>query len=140
MSNLKNVNAWLENADALCGCILHEPTSGLHKMNLAAVLSRGKRVLKAPIGRGRKADQMVARLAETVDRVRRHIWGTQVPFRDQYLIALRGMIGQLRGEVVALIAEIEETQNDSGTSAFPIQPLSPRRPVDTISGSVARNE
>ena len=140
MSNLKNVSAWLENADVLCGCILREPTSGLHKMNLAAALPRGKRVLKTPTGRGRKADQMVARLAETVDRVGRHIWGAQVPFRDQYLIALRSMIGQLRGEVVALIAEIEEAQNDSGASAFPIRTLSPHGPVDAISGSVARNE
>jgi hypothetical protein len=140
MSNLKNVSAWLENADALCGYILREPTSGLHKMNLAAALSRGKRVLKAPTGKGRKADQMIAHLAETGERVRRHIWGTQVPFRDQYLIALRSMIGQLQSEVVALIAEIEETQNGSGTPAFPIQTLSPHGPVDATGGPVARNE
>jgi hypothetical protein len=140
MSNLKSVSAWLENADALCGCILREPTSGLHKMNLASALSRGRRVLKAPTGRGRKADKMVAHLAETTDTVKRHIWGTHVPFRDQYLIALRSMIEQLRGEVVALIAEIEESQNDPGTSAFSIQTLSPHGPADTTTGSAARNE
>ena len=140
MSNLKNVSAWLENVDTVCGHILREPTSGLHKMNLAAALSRGKRVLKAPTGRGRNADQRITQLAETVDRVKRHIWGTQVPFRDQYLMALRSMIGQLQGEVIALIAEIEEAQNDSGTSTLPIQTLSPHGPVDTTGGSVGRSE
>ena len=45
MSNLKNVSAWLENADALCGYILREPTSGLHKMNLCCgAVSRQARV------------------------------------------------------------------------------------------------
>ena len=81
---------------------------------------------------------MIAHLAETGERVRRHIWGTQVPFRDQYLIALRSMIGQLQSEVVALIAEIEETQNGSGTPAFPIQTLSPHGPVDAT--AVCRRE
>jgi hypothetical protein len=140
MSNLRDVSAWLENADTLCGYILREPTSGLHKMNLAAALSRGKRVLKAPTGKGRKADQMIAHLAETVDTVRRHIWGTQIPLKDQYLIALRSMIGQLQSEVAAVTAEIEETQNASGTPAFSLQTLSPHGPVDATSGSFARNE
>ena len=138
MSNLKSVSAWLEDADALCGCILREPTSGLHKMNLASVLSRGRRVLKAPTGKGRRADKIAAHLADTIETVRRQIWGTHVPFRDQYLIALRSMIGQLQGEVAALIAELEEAQSDSTASAFSIQTMSSQGSVDT--GSIVRHE
>ena len=129
---MENLRAWLENVDASCGSVLREPTSGLHKMNLALTLRRSKYVLKAPIGRGQKIDQLVAHLAETVDAVRCQVWDAPDAYRAQYLESLRRMIEGLRREVVALIAETKGRQTDLIISPTPDQPLSSRRRIETI--------
>jgi len=128
---LENLSAWLANVDTLCGSVLREPTSGLHKMNLALALRRSKHVMTAA-GRGRKVDQLIAHLAEVADMVRRQIWGSQSTFGDQYLKVLRSMIEGLRREVVALIAEIEGTQSDPSTSLLTDRVLASRGPVEKI--------
>src|SRR5882757_689173 len=102
---MKNLRVWLENIDVLCGKVLREPTSGLHKMNLVTALSRGKPLLKPPTGGGQKVDKLVVRLAGIAEMVKRRIWGTEGIPVNQYLGFLRGLIEGFRREVIALIAE-----------------------------------
>jgi len=102
---MKNLRVWLENIDVLCGKVLREPTSGLHKMNLVTALSRGKPLLKPPTGGGQKVDKLVVRLAGIAEMVKRRIWGTEGIPVNQYLRFLRGLIEGFRREVIALIAE-----------------------------------
>ena len=126
---MENLRTWLEDVDALCGSVLREPTSGLHKMNLAQALRRSERVMAAA-GKGQKADQPIARLTEIVDTVKRQIWDPQYAFSDRYLEALRSLIEGLRREVVALIAEIDGTHNDPDASPPTDQALASRSPVE----------
>jgi hypothetical protein len=102
---MKNLRVWLENIDALCGRVLREPTSGLHKMNLVTALSRGNLLLKVPTGGGQKIDRLVGRFAGTAAIVKRQIWGTEGVAVNQYLGFLRGLIEGFRREVIALVAE-----------------------------------
>jgi hypothetical protein len=124
-ARLENLRTWLKNVDDLCVNVLHEPTSGFHKMNLAQALRRGERVM-ATAGRGEKAGRSLARLAEIVGTAKRQIWDSQYALSDHYLKALRGLIEGLRREVLALIAEIEGTKNDPDTSLSTDQALASR--------------
>jgi hypothetical protein len=128
---LENLRIWLKNVDALCVNVLHEPTSGLHKMNLAQALRRGERVMAAA-GRGQKADRSIAHLAEIVDTVKHQIWDSQYALSDHYLKALRGLIEGLQREVLMLIAEIEGAKNDPDTSLSTDQALASRDHVERI--------
>jgi hypothetical protein len=130
---LENLRTWLENVDALCVNVLHEPTSGFHKMNLAQALRRGGRIMAAA-GKGQKAGQSIAHLAEIADTVKRQIWDSQYVLSDHYLEALRGLIEGLRREVVALIAEIE---GDPETSLPTDQALASRGHAETIASAPA---
>jgi hypothetical protein len=102
---MKNLRVWLENIDALCGKVLREPTSGLHKMNLVTALSLGRPLLKIPTGGGQKIDGLVGRFAETTETLKRRIWGTEGVSAHQYLGFLRALIEGFRREIIALIAE-----------------------------------
>ena len=102
---MKNLRVWLENIDALCGRVLREPTSGLHKMNLVTALSRGSPLLKVPTGGSQKVDKLVGRFAGAAAMVKRQIWGTEGIPANRYIAFLRGLIEGFRREVIALIAE-----------------------------------
>jgi hypothetical protein len=118
---MKNLRVWLENIDALCGRVLREPTSGLHKMNLVTALSRGRPLLKVPTGGGQKVDKLVVRLAGSAATVKRQIWGTEGIPANKYLGFLRGLIEGFRREIIALIAETHRplaSHAESHRSAF----------------------
>jgi len=119
---MQDLRAWLENLDALCGRVLREPTSGFHKMNLASALSRSKRALAVPSGRGRHIDQLVYDLAETADTVRRLMWDARYTLSDQYLETLSSLIEELRSEVAALIEEIP-LPDPSLPAHAPVEPI-----------------
>jgi hypothetical protein len=139
--DLENLRTWLKNVDALCVSVLHEPTSGLHKMNLAQALRRGERVM-ATAGRGQKTDRSIAHLAEIARTVKHQIWDSQYALSDHYLKALRGLIEGLQGEVLMLIAEIEGAKNDPDTSLSTDQALASRDHAGRIASAptVARRK
>ena len=131
---MENLRIWLKNVDALCANVLHEPTSGLHKMNLAQALRRGERVMAAT-GRVQKAGRSIAHLAEIVDTVKHQIWDSQYALSDHYLKALRGLIEGLRREVLTLIAEIEGMKKDPATSLSTDQALASRDHAERIASA-----